>query len=61
MGSGTPPSRLPHFSLRLSAATKSRWQEAAEREGRSLAGYIKHAVDSYTKAVDAIRHKEDRQ
>jgi len=51
MGNSTPHSRLPHFSLRLPASTKSRWQEAAEQEGRTLAGYIKHAVELYTLAI----------
>jgi len=47
MGNGTSPARLPLFSLRLPAATKSRWREAAREAGCTLAGYIKHAVDQF--------------
>lgn len=47
MSKRIPSSRLPLFSIRLPPATKSRWREAAERDGRTLAGYIKHAVEQF--------------
>lgn len=41
--------RLPLLNIRLDPTTKYRWTLAAQKDGRTLAGLIKHAVEYYIK------------
>jgi hypothetical protein len=50
---------MGQFALRLDPVTRERWEQAAAREGVSVAEYVRRAVASQVEIDDALAAEED--